>query len=71
MKTAYLRTQEKPASKRLVVARATDPLKKLSAETGHSVEALRTFTKISDPAHASHFSATAARKAFAHIKVAH
>lgn len=41
----------------------------LSHETGVSVNVLRTFAAVSDPKNKSLFSANAARKAFAGVKV--
>ena len=41
----------------------------LSRETGVSVSALRTFAAVSDPKNKNLFSANAARKAFAGVKV--
>lgn len=41
----------------------------LSRETGVSVSALRTFAAVSDPKNKNIFSANAARKAFAGVKV--
>lgn len=46
-------------------------LEALSRETGVPVDVLRTFAGISDPANEYLFTAEAARKAFAGVKVRH
>lgn len=69
MKAAKLNASSKPSSQPKAVLRRTDPLEKLSEETGKSVETLRMFAKISDPTNAHLFKAEAAYKAFAGVRI--